>query len=143
MTKEQFRQMSGRLRKRLNEERNRTGDLGDDLFVHGSRGRGDAASDADLDIGIRVSAERFDELIQGRLTRVRQGSDRWETLQEAIRQGRLHAGEAGIGGIRREIQGLINKEMRLGFTEGLQLTVIREAGPFDQGPFIPLPREST
>jgi hypothetical protein len=59
-------------------------------------------------------------------------------LLEAARQGRLHAGEVGISGIRKEIQRLINEEMNLGFAKGLQVTVIREAGPFDTGPFIPL-----
>src|SRR5262249_49360859 len=109
MTEEQFQQVSDRLRERLKQEAGRTGGLRVDIFVHGSRGRGTAAVDADLDIGIRVSAERFDQLIQDRLTRVQKGSDKWETLQEAIRQGRLHAGEAGISGIRKEIQRLINE----------------------------------
>jgi hypothetical protein len=138
MTEEQFQRVSDRLRECLQQETQRTGDLGDDLFVHGSRGRGTAASDADLDIGIRVSADTFDHLLQVRLARVKQGGDRWETLQRAREQGRLHAGEAGISGIRREIQRLINEEMGLGFARGVQITVIREAGPFDQGPFIPL-----
>jgi predicted nucleotidyltransferase len=138
MTEEQFQQMSARLRERLKQEAGRTGDLGDDIFVHGSRGRGTAASDADLDIGIRVSAECFDQLIQDRLARVGPGSDKWETLQEAVRRGRLHSGEAGISGIRKEIQRLINEEMNLGFAKGIQVTVIREAGLFDEGPFIPL-----
>jgi hypothetical protein len=138
MTEGQFQQMSARLRERLRQEMWRTGDLGGDLFVHGSRARGTASPEADLDIGIRVSAERFGHLLEERLARVKEGGDKWETLQEAIRQGRLHAGEAGISGIRKEIQRLVNEEMNLGFAKGVQLTVIREAGPFDQGPFIPL-----
>jgi hypothetical protein len=138
MNEEQFRKMSDRLRNRLKEEAYRTGDFGDDFFVHGSRGRGDADPDADLDIVIRVSAEKFVQLIQDRLSHVKEGSDKWETLQVAARQGRLHAGEAGISGIRKEIQRLVNEEMNLGFDKGVQVTVIREAGPFDQGPFIPL-----
>lgn len=138
MTEEQFQQVSDRLRERLKQEAFRTGDFGDDIFIHGSRARGTAASDADLDIGIRVAADRFEQLIQARLARVRQGSDTWETLQEAARQGRLHAGEAGISGIRKEIQRLINEGMNLGFAKGVQVIVIREAGPLDQGPFIPL-----
>src|SRR5437773_1959082 len=75
MTEEQFQQVSDRLRERLKQEAGRTGDLGDDIFVHGSRGSGTAASGADLDIGIRVSAERFDQLIQDRLARVKPGGD--------------------------------------------------------------------
>ena len=101
------------------------------------------ARNADLDVGIRVSAERFHQLIQERLARAREGGDRWETLQEAIGHGRLHAGEAGISGIRKEIQRLVNEEMNLGFARGVQITVIREAGPFDHGPFIPLRQQSS
>lgn len=33
--------------------------------------------------------------------------------------------------------------MMLGFTKGVQVTLIREAGLFDEGPFIPLPGGST
>jgi hypothetical protein len=140
MTEAQFLQVAIRLRERLRQEASRTGDLGDGLFVHGSRARGTALPDADLDIGVRVSAERFEQLVQQRMARVRPGSDRSETLAQALQHGRLHAGEAGISGVRKEIQRLINEQMGLGFDKGVQLTVIREAGPFDQGPFIPLPR---
>ncbi len=139
MTEGQFNQVATRLRQRLQHEAARTGELGDDIFVHGSRGRGTAAPDADLDIGIRVSAERFEHLVQQRMARVTPGSDRYGTLVQALERGRLHAGEAGISGIRKELQRLINEQMGLGFTKGVQLTVIREAGPFDKGPFIPLP----
>jgi predicted nucleotidyltransferase len=138
MTEEQFQQISIRLRERLRQETTRTGDLGNDLFVHGSRGRGTAAADADLDIGIRVSSERFEQLVQARLATVKEGGDKWKTLRRALERGRLHQGEAGISGISKEIQRLINEEMGLGFARGVQITVIREAGPFDQGPFIPL-----
>lgn len=55
MTEEQFQQMSIQIRSRLSQESPRTGDLGDDIFVHGSRSNETAALDADLDIGIRVS----------------------------------------------------------------------------------------
>lgn len=137
MSEEQFQEVSTRLGERLKQEAGRTGDLGDDIFVHGSRGSGIAATDADLDIGIRVSAGRFDQLIRERLARVAGGGDRCKTLQRAIQQGRLHQGEAGISGVSREVQRLINEEMGLGFTKGVQVTIIREAGPFDQGPFLP------
>lgn len=136
MTEEQFQQLSIRLRGRLKQEAERTGDLGNDIFVHGSRARGTAASDADLDIGIRVSSERFDQLIQDRLATVKVRGDKWKTLQRALELGRLHQGEAGISGISKEMQRFVNNELGLGFTKGVQVAVIREAGPFDQGPFI-------
>ena len=46
MTPEQFQQVSDRLRERLKQEAGRTGDFGDDIFVHGSRGRGTAGGSA-------------------------------------------------------------------------------------------------
>jgi predicted nucleotidyltransferase len=138
MTEEQFEQMSRLLRERLSQEAERVGVLGDDIFVHGSRAKGTASQESDLDIGIRVSAEQFNQLLREKLSRVNQGSDRWKTLQEAERRGRLHAGEAGLSGIRKEIQRLVNERMNLGFAKGVQITVIREAGPFDRGPFIGL-----
>lgn len=131
MSEKQFQQLSDVLRARLKQEAGRTGDLGSDIFVHGSRSRGAAAADADLDIGIRIAGERFEQLIQDKLARVREGGDKWKTLHEALQHGRLHAGEAGISGIRKEIQRLINDQMCLGFAKGVQVTVIREAGPFD------------
>jgi hypothetical protein len=138
MTEEQFQQVSARLRERLRQEAGRTGDLGNDIFVHGSRARGTADADADLDIGIRVSAERFEQLLQLRLAHGKVGGDKWKTLQRALERGRLHQGEAGISGLSKELQRLINEEMGLGFAKGVQVTVIREAGQFDEGPFIPL-----
>ncbi len=105
MTEEQFQLVSLRLRERLRQEAGRIGDLGDDLFVHGSRGRGTAEPDADLDIGIRVSADRFEQMLLERLTRVKPGGDRWDTLQRARERGRLHQGEVGISGISRELSG--------------------------------------
>ena len=84
MTEQQFQQVSERLRKSLKQEAGRTGDLGDDIFVHGSRGRGTAAADADLDIGIRVSAAKFDQIVQTRLVHVKVGGDKWKTLQRAL-----------------------------------------------------------
>ncbi len=84
MKEEQFQQVSDRLRQRLKQEAGRTGDLGDDIFVHGSRARGTAAPDADLDIGIRVSAEQFKQMVQGRLESVKEGGDKWKTLQRAL-----------------------------------------------------------
>ena len=57
--------------------------------------------------------------MQARRARVTRGSDKWETLEEAVRHGRLHSGEAGISGIRKEIQRVINEDMKLGFAKGL------------------------
>ena len=142
MTLEQFEQVSYRLRELLNEAAERTGDFGNDLFVHGSRAKGCAAADADLDIGIRVTADVFDQLVKDRLERVKVGGHRWKTLQVAIQHGRLHTGEAGISGVRNEIHDLINETMGLGFAKGVDMSVICAGGPFDQGPFIVLPSRS-
>ena len=137
MNEEQFQELSVRIRSLFKEVEERTGQLGDDIFVHGSRASQTAAPDSDLDIGIRVSEVRFAELIELRFERVTVGSDRWDTLQTARERGRLHSGEAGVSGVRREMIRLIKDVMILGFAT-VQISVIREGGMFDRGPFVPL-----
>ena len=59
-------------------------------------------------------------------------------LEDLARADRLADAASLLDQLHKEIQRLINEEMNLGFSKGVQVTVIREAGPFDQGPFIPL-----
>lgn len=128
LTGEAFSSASAHLRKRLREVA-QYGDFGDDIFVHGSRAVGKTTSD--LDIGIRVTAKQFDDMIEARLKTLTPGSDTWKTLQVAKQEGRIFAGEIGISGVRKEIQRLLGIDV--------DLSVIRAGGKFDNGPYIPLP----
>lgn len=40
------------------------GNIGDDVFVQGSRAGGTAKATSDIDIGVRVSQQQFDDLIK-------------------------------------------------------------------------------
>lgn len=107
--------------------------LGDDIFVMGSRSRGTAALDADIDFGVRVSPERFDELIGQRFGNPSLGSQKFETRAFAIRDGRILTGRAGLGPVRTTIARTLNMP-----ESKVQISIIRAGGAFDNGPQTPL-----
>ena len=53
-------------------------------------------------------------------------------MQHAIKTGKIQAGEAGLRGVRVKLEGKLGMEV--------DLSVIRKGGPFDNPPFIPLPK---
>jgi len=63
--------------------------LGDEIFVIGSRAGGTAKVGSDLDIGIRVSRERFDELIGSTFANAKNANAR--TMEYVVRDGRIQA----------------------------------------------------
>jgi predicted nucleotidyltransferase len=130
LTKNQFHELAVLIRNRLARVNERTGINSDDIFVQGSRAAGTAKPDSDIDIGIRVSPKQFEILIEERLQSVKPGSNKYRTLIHARERGRLFSGEAGLTGIRKEI------ELKFGIET--DLSVIRAGGPFDNPPFIPL-----
>lgn len=107
--------------------------LGDDIFVMGSRSCGTARAGSDFDFGIRVSGDRFDELIGSSFGNPRAGNALSRTRDVAIRDGRIQTGEAGLRTVRRDIA------RTLGISENqVQISVIRSGGVFDNGPQTPL-----
>lgn len=107
MTPEQFRSFASAVR-------NGAGHLGSDIRVQGSRAAGTARPDSDIDIAIRVSPERFNQLIRERFGTPNPGSVKERTMLHAL-------------------------EERFGYP--VDISVIREGGPFDRGPWVPLPNE--
>jgi RHS repeat-associated protein len=65
----QFSQLSATVRQGA-------GHLGDDIAVHGSRASGSAKATSDLDLAIRVSPEKFDELVRARFGSPNPGCER-------------------------------------------------------------------
>jgi hypothetical protein len=130
-TERQFDGLSSTVRGRVDQL-----GLGDDIFVQGSRAGGTAGPNSDLDIAIRVSPERFDEImndpsiIDRRILNPNPGSAADRTRQTAIDRGRLHAGEAGLSDLRNQLQGQ--------FGTDVDISIIRAGGPFDNGPQTPL-----
>ena len=46
--------------------------------------------------------------------------------------GKIQSGEAGLRGVRKDLESLLGKEV--------DISVIRQGGQFDKGPYMQLPR---
>jgi hypothetical protein len=123
LTEEQFARLSAKVRQGAAH-------LGQDAQIHGSRAKGTARSDSDLDIAIRVDAERFEQLLQICFGTPNPNSAKERTLLHARTTGKIQAGEAGLRHLR--------KELEAGLSFEVDLSIIRRGGPFDQGPYLPL-----
>jgi ADP-ribose pyrophosphatase YjhB (NUDIX family) len=99
--------------------------------VQGSRAAGTARPDSDIDLAIRVSPERFAELIQERFGSPNPGSAKERPMKWAMETGKIQAGEAGVSGVRRALEAQLGMDVAL--------SVIRQGGPFDNPPFIKVP----
>ncbi len=123
LTDDQFADLSAKVRSTLAAR-------SDDVAVHGSRASGTATSRSDLDIAIRVTSERFEEILVQRFGTPKAGSAKEKTLLHARRTGKIQSGEAGLRSLRKAL------ETDLGIA--VDISIIRQGGPFDQGPYIPL-----
>lgn len=123
MSSEQFDSLSKLLKDRV-------GDISDDIFVQGSRAAGTAKVTSDIDIGIRVSDEQFNNLIKKYFKSPNPGSAKEKTMLHAIETGKIQSGEAKLRGFRKELQELLDMEV--------DISIIRDGGPFDRPPFIPI-----
>lgn len=123
LTEEQFVTLSQKVRDSVRH-------LSDDVQVQGSRVAGTARADSDLDIAIRVDAERFEKLLSERFGEPARGSAKERTMLHARETGKIQAGEAGLRSLRRTLEDLLGMEV--------DLSLIREGGLFDQGPYLPL-----
>jgi ribosomal protein uS17 len=121
LTQQQFLELSEKVRARA-------GPLGGTIGVHGSRARGTARSDSDLDIAIRVSPERFEEIVRERFRTPNPGTAKERTMLNARDTGKIQSGEAGLRLLRQELEGMLRME--------IDISVIRAGGPFDQGPYM-------
>jgi RHS repeat-associated protein len=104
---------------------------GDDIVVQGSRAAGTARPTSDIDFAIRVSPERFEQILKERFKTPNPGSALERTLQRATETGKIQTGELGLRGPRNEAQRLLGLQK-------VDLSVIKARGPFDQGPFMEL-----
>ncbi|MFM1652487.1 WXG100 family type VII secretion target [Brevibacillus sp. B_LB10_24] len=112
--------------------REQTGSLSDDVVVQGSRAKGTARPDSDIDFAIKVSPEKFDQVIKERFKTPNPGSAKEKTMLHAIETGKIQAGEAGLRGLRKQLE----KELGM----DVDISIIKKGGPFDNGPTIPLPK---
>ena len=100
--------------------------LGDDVIVQGSRAGHSARPASDIDFGIRVDPDRFDELAWQRFGTPNPGSAKERTMLESFAHGRLHTGESGLRGLRDSLQDVLGRKV--------DLSVIKRGGLFDAEP---------
>jgi Domain of unknown function (DUF4157)/Nucleotidyltransferase domain len=123
MNEQQFQQMSQKIRAG-------TSQYGNDVRVHGSRAAGNARPDSDIDIAVRVQKDKFDQIIQDSFGKPNPGSAKQRTMLNAVKTGKIQAGEAGLRGLRQSVAKDIGMDV--------DLSVIQIGGEFDNGPWIPL-----
>ena len=123
VTPEQFKAVSDRVRQA-------TAKYGDDVSVQGSRARGTARPDSDLDIAIRVDEKRFQQILEESFGKPNPGSAKERTMLHAGRTGKIQRGELGLSALGRQIEQLTGIQV--------DISVVRIGGPFDSPPFIPL-----
>jgi RHS repeat-associated protein len=121
---------SGAFEKLSSLARAGAGHISDDIAVHGSRANHTASAGSDVDIAIRVSGDRFNQLIRQAFGTPNPGSAKERTMLHAIETGKIHAGEAGLRALRRNLA----KELGM----PVDISVIKIGGLFDKGPYIPL-----
>lgn len=118
--------------------------LGSDIVVQGSRAGRTASPTSDIDLGIRVSPERFqsfiDDPLQSKLASVEDpNSAKGRTRDIAIERGRIHAGEARLSSTAKTIGQDILHSTQLDARKRVDLSVVRRGGPFDSSPTMDVP----
>ncbi|WP_145182571.1 hypothetical protein [Gimesia chilikensis] len=111
------------------------GKYGDDIICHGGRAKGKLT---DFDFAVRVSPEEFEKLIRKRFGNPNPGSAKFRTMEEAIRQGRIHAGEAGLRGLRNKLIKILGDYVDPGVDKKIDISIIRRGFKFDKGPRVPI-----
>jgi hypothetical protein len=110
--------------------RSGAGHISDDIVVQGSRAAGTASATSDIDFALRVSTEQFNQIIAQRFGSAMLGTAKGRTMLRAFETGKIQAGEAGLSGLRRQIQ------LQLGIDT--DLSIIEIGGAFDNGVIIPI-----
>lgn len=91
--------------------RDSVGDISDDIVVQGSRASGTAKPTSDIDIAIKVTPEKFDELVNQYFKTPNPGSAKERTMLHAIETGKIQAGEAKLSGLRKLLQEIFGMDV--------------------------------
>lgn len=118
-----------RLRAAATLIREQAAHYGDDVIVQGSRAGWSARAASDIDIGLRVSPERFEEVLRARFGDP--VSVEFAGFLAACRdKGIIHVRRAGLRSLGVELESVLGHKV--------DLSVIRRGGRFDQEPWLPL-----
>jgi RHS repeat-associated protein len=106
------------------------GSISDDIVVQGSRASGTATIVSDIDIALKVGEKEFDQLILKAFGTPNKGSALEKTMNNAIKTGKIQAGEAGLSGLRKNLEKLLGMKT--------DISIIKRGGAFDNGVQIPI-----
>ncbi len=116
--------------------RGKVGHLTNNIVVQGSRASHTARKDSDIDIAIKVSPKKFDELMKKSFGTPNPGSAKERTMLHAVKTGKITTGDAkGLG--LRELKKQVSD--KLGGMK-VDLSIIKSGGKFDNGTQVPLKR---
>ena len=101
------------------------GELGADVVVQGSRAGHCARVGSDIDVGLRVAPEHYDELIHRYF-----GDAAGVARQNAVERGRIFWHRAGLRELHHALQGDLGRKV--------DLAVIKRGGRFDGEPWLPV-----
>ncbi len=118
-----------RLRAAATLIRTRAGHYGDDVIVQGSRAGWSARATSDIDIGLRVSPDRFEEILRERFGNP-VPDDVAGFLAGCREKGIVHVRRAGLLPLRRVLEPVLGCKV--------DISVIRQGGRFDGEPWLPL-----
>ena len=89
-------------------------------------------SPSDLDLGIKVSPEKFDELWEAAFGNANVGSAKWKTGQRALEAGKITTGDVvGYKQILRKLKNDILKKAPQ--VNKVDISIIKRGGKFDNG----------
>ena len=99
--------------------------------IHGSRVSRTATANSDIDIALLVDDAEFDRLLEESFGIPNPGSSRERSLEHAMTVGKIDSGEAGLRAVHRKLKELLGLKV--------DISIIRRGGPFDRGPYLPIP----
>ncbi len=121
-----------------NKLKNLVGNVSDDIVVQGSRASGNArtiVNKSDIDIAIKVDADKFDEMVEQSFGKPNALSAKEKTKIHAITTGKITTGDAnkvikGLRTLKKELEQLLGMKV--------DLSIIKKGGSFDNGSQLPI-----
>ena len=99
------------------------------MIVQGSRAGYSIRPGSDIDIGLRVSPERFEQVLRDRFGDP-VSAEFAGLMADCRRKGIVHVRRAGLLPLRKELEPILDCK--------IDLSVIRRGGSFDREPWLPI-----
>ena len=125
MTESEFTEFSQTIKN------SKAAEYGTDIRVHGSRAAGTATINSDIDIAIRVSEEKFNQILKEMFVKAKPGNAIERTMKHAIKTGKIRRSDLELSNLGKQLAD------KFGISK-VDISLIKQGGAFDQGPWIPL-----